>query len=155
MAKKKKNSSVAINSVRNPEKLRLICRQFDRSMIYYVLLVLLCSWIGSRGGFVLERPAAHGFALYFVVFPSYLLMLLAKGVEEICGFAWEFAGLEVWFCMACDLIMAMSVWLLGRYLGKKRSPVWLKNGRLFVMIMVYWGVFQLICTTLAWLCRLK
>ena len=155
MAKKKKNNSAALNNVRNPEKIRLACRQFDRSIIFYIILVLLCSWIGSRGDFILDRPAAHGFALYFVVFPSYLLMLLAKGVEEICGFAWEFAGLEVWFCMACDLLLALLSWLILRYLGKKRSPVWLKNGTIFVRIMVWWGCFQLACTILAWLCRLK
>ena len=155
MAKKIKKFSSDISSPRrNSEKFLRAGRFFDRTMIAYALLVVLSAVIGSFGEYGLNQPSANGFAICFLLLPAFLPLMLIGGIGALFGCPGQvIPGQEVWILGICDLLLALNVWWIIRLISwRKQSTSMLRTAKNFVLVLVVWGAFQLVCSTLhiAW-----
>ena len=143
MAKKKK--SVIPVTRRNREKIKLACRQFDRCIIIYLILVALCVLAVWNGSYQLAKPDADGFIWWFLLVPSYLPLWLVSLFKVITGVNFVFDGNEALSLGLCDVFMAIMVHLFVRFWGSRRGPFFIRDARVFLLIFIFWGVFQLVC----------
>ena len=156
MAKKIKKFSRNINSPRRGgEKFNRAMRQFTIAVILYIVLVLIAMVIGGNAGeYDLSKPSFGGFAVIFLLFPAYLPLMIAGGIAGILGGGvYADCGGETLLLGGCDIFIAVNVWWIIRLAAlKKQSTSFLRSARIFVLIMVYWGIFQIGCSLffLAW-----
>ena len=156
MAKKlKKNQGDLTTSRRGGEKMRRAVKLFNRSIVYYIFLVILAVVCGIGGNYDLSNPTLNGFAICFLLLPAYLPLIIIGAVGVLLGMPLSTAcGHEVILFGICDILLAVNVWWIIRWAAaRKQSASLLKNSRIFVLIMVYWGIFQLGCclVQLIWL----
>ena len=148
MAKKIKNFSGENSSARRGgEKIRRAARLFNRSIIYYIILVVLAVLCGRSGAYDLSNPSPNGFAICFLMLPAYLPLFIIGALGALIGVPLaEACGQEVILFGICDLLLAVNAWWIIRLAAtRKQSAALLRNSRIFVMILVYWGLFQLGC----------
>lgn len=149
MAKKKKNT-VNINPRRMKEKMRFSMRDFDLSMLAYCVIVILCTLVGRCGDYDLGSANLHGFALWFLLIPAYLILEVLSLINYIGNFNWNCTGLEAEVLGVCNFAMALILWFWVRLRAKFWSVQTLKNIRTFVLLLVFWGMFQLGCCMVLW-----
>jgi len=152
MAKKKKNNAPVL-SRRGREKMRGVCRQFDWIMLVYIALVVIAVTIGRLEPYELGKPSISGFAVWFLMLPAYLPLLLLGAADAVFGFDLNFAGREALLYGICDTVLAAAVWGWVRLYGVRRGIAFVRSAKLFVLIFVYWGIFQLGCSAAVWLWR--
>ena len=148
MAKKIKKFTRNIDSPRRGgEKMRRAARGFNRAIICYMLLVAAAVVCGMNGNYDLSNPSLNGFAICFLLLPAYLPLFILGTLGAAFGVPiTDACGHEVILLGICDLLLAFSVWWMIRIAAaRKQSASLLKNSRTFVLIMVYWGIFQLAC----------
>lgn len=150
MAKKIKKFSRNINSPRRGgEKFNRALRQYSIALGVYVVLVLLAWGIGSNSGeYDLSNPTWGGFAVCFLLLPAYLPLLIIGGIAGIASCNMDIAcNREVMILALTDIFIAGNVWWIIWLIAKKRqSASFLRSAKVFVWIMVYWGIFQLSCS---------
>ena len=128
------------------KRLRWASKRFTVAMIAYLMLVLLSAVIGSIGEYNLSGRSINGFALWFLLFPAYLPLELLGGICWFLEKKLDFAGHEAVLLCVCDIFLAVAVWLTVKIIASvKKSVALLNNARFFVLIFVFWGVFQLLC----------
>ena len=152
MAKKKKNL-IGLPVRRVKEKIRVALRKFDFAMIGYVLVVIAAVLVGRIGEYDLGSANWHGFALTFLLVPAYLILELLSLINCIGSFNWDFAGSEAELLGICDLLLGGVVWMIVRLRGSGKGVSYINAARTFVLIIVFWGVFQLGCCAALWLWR--
>lgn len=148
MAKKlKKLASGGTIGRRSMEKFRRAVRQFDKMMIVYVLLVGVAVLIAVNGNFSLRSTSAHGFAVNFLWLPSALPLLLADGIAGCFDLGIPMHGIRhIYLLGICDFVLATAVWSGVRFAAiRKQNARILRNARIFAMIIVIWGIFQIFC----------
>ena len=150
MAKKKKNLAV-VPGRRIKEKMRVSMRGFDLAMLAYVVVILASTLVGRCGDYDLGSANLHGFALWFLLIPAYLILEVLSLVNYVGNFNWDCTGFEAEILGICNLAMALSGWLYVRLRGSRWSVQTVRNIRMFVLIMVFWGVFQLGCSAVLWM----
>ena len=152
MAKKKKNP-IGISGRRLKEKMRLSVRAFDWAMAAYVVVVVASTLVGRCGDYDLGSANLHGFALWFLLIPAYLLLEVLSFVNYIGNFNWDCTGFEAELLGICNLVMAIGTWCYVRMRAGRWSVQTVRNIRMFVLILVFWGVFQLGCSAVLWMWR--
>lgn len=152
MAKKKKNL-IGLPVRRVKEKIRAALRKFDFAMLAYFLVVILAVIVGRSGDYDLGSSNLHGFALTFLLVPAYLILELLSLVNCLGGFNWNFSGFEAELLGICDLLLGVVVWLIIRMRGRDKGVSYINAARTFVLIIVFWGVFQLGCSAALWMWR--
>ena len=150
MAKKKKNLTV-LTGRRVKEKILDALRKFDLVMIAYMVTIIAAVLVGRCGDYDLGRANLNGFALCFLLIPAYLILELLSLINYIGGFNWSCAGWEAELLGICDLLLGVAVWIFVRISGKNRGISFIRAAKMFVLIVVLWGVFQLGCTAALWL----
>ena len=150
MAKKKKNTS-GVSGRRAKEKVIDALRKFDWVMAAFMLTVIVAVLVGRSGEYDLGQANLHGFALCFLLIPAYLILELLSLINYFGGFNWSCAGWEAELLGVCDLLLGAAVWIFVRMRGAVRGLGFIKAARMFVLIVVLWGVFQLACTGALWL----
>ena len=150
MAKKKKNL-IGITGRRVKEKILDALRKFDLVMIAYMVVVIVAVLVGRSGDYDLGRANLNGFALCFLLIPAYLILELLSLINYFGGFNWSCAGWEAELLGICDLLLGIVVWTYVRISGKIRGISFIRSAKMFVLIVVLWGVFQLGCTAALWL----
>ena len=162
MAKKLKKFSRDLNaSRRGGEKMRRAVKQFNREMIIYIILVIIavfCSMVGS-GEYDLSSPNANGFSLIYLLLPAYLPLLIIGTICSIAGMPLTAVpGQEAVLLGVCDILLALNAWWIIRFIAaKKQSASLLRSARVFALIMICWGIFQIFCSVVDYLwqfCRL-
>lgn len=145
--KKRKSEAVSVNR-RGQEKMRLACKSFSWAMGGYLIMVVLAVFIARSGQYDLSRFSLNGFAYGFLLPPAYLPLLLLN----LIGVNIPYTGNEALLLGGCDIALAATVWGLVIWLGWRRQSIKLvRSIRIFVLIMFYWGVIQLLCTGAAYL----
>ncbi len=138
------NLSASVRSER--KRLRWASKRFTVAMLAYLMLVLLSAVIGSIGEYNLSGRSIHGFALWFLLFPAYLPLEILGGICWFFEKKLNFAGHEALLLCVCDVVLAIAIWLTVKIAASVRKSVaLLNNARFFVLIFVFWGVFQLLC----------
>ena len=150
MAKKKKNLS-GVSGRRVKEKILEALRKFDFVMLAYMVTVVISVLVGRCGDYDLGSANLHGFALCFLLIPAYLILELLSLINYFGGFNWSCAGWEAELLGVCDILLGIAVWIYVRTSGKKRELSFVRAAKMFVLIVVLWGVFQLGCTAALWL----
>jgi hypothetical protein len=154
MAKKLNKFSRSIAPGRGGEKFRRAGKLFDRAVIFYMVLVVAAVLVGMRGEYDLSSPGNSGFAVNFLMLPAYLPLLLIDGIA--CCFGHSIlpkVGQEVFAFGVCDILLALCSWGGVRLAAARNQRVSiLRTGRIFVLIMVVWGVFQLGCSVVRFAC---
>ena len=148
MAKKlKKLAAGGTIGRRSVEKFRRAVRSFDKAIIYYILLVIAAALVSVNGNISLRSTCAHGFAVNFLWLPAALPLLLADGIAACFNGAIPMDGSHhIYLLGICDIVLAAAVWCAVRFLAiRKQSARILRNARIFVMIIVIWGIFQICC----------
>lgn len=150
MAKKLKKFVSGNPGRRSGEKFRRAVWQFDKSIIVCVLVIIASVAVAACGDFSLRSSGANGFALNFLWLPACLPLLFADGIASCLGGGIQAEGVYyVYLLGICDLVLAAAVWGGVRFAAfKKQSGNILKTARVFVLIMVVWGIFQLFCSGL-------
>lgn len=152
MAKKKKNF-IGIPVRRIKEKTRISLRNFDLAMLGYLLVVIACVLVGRMGEYDLGSSSVHGFALVFLLIPAYLMLEVLSLINCLGGFNWDFSGLEAEVLGGCDILLSIAIWIYVRWQGRERGVSFVSAARTFVLIFMFWGVFQLGCCGALWLWR--
>ena len=133
---------------RQDEKLLRAWKEFSRAILGYAILVVIAVCIGRMGAYDLSRGSANGFALWFLLFPAYLPLWGAGVCAMAFNFdlnAW-FAGREAIILGGIDAAMAVVIWLVITMISfRKRRAVIPHTARNFVRMLIFWGLFQLIC----------
>ena len=94
----------------------------------------------------LSREAVHGFALWFLLLPAYLPLWIAGAFAWCAGVRLSFAGHEALALGAFDAAQALIVWAgVTFYTFRLRRPSIPHHARNFVRIVIFWGLFQLLC----------
>lgn len=150
MAKKKKNLT-GISGRRVKEKILDALRKFDYVMIAYMVTVIVAVLVGRSGDYDLGSANLHGFALCFLLIPAYLILELLSLINYFGEFNWSCAGWEAELLGVCDLLLGIAVWTFVRISGKTKGISFIRAAKMFVLIVVLWGVFQLGCTAALWL----
>jgi hypothetical protein len=106
MAKKIKNFSEGNSSSRRSgEKIRRAARLFNRSIIYYTVLIVLAVLCGRSGEYDLSIPSANGFAICFLLIPAYIPLFVIGAVGVLIGVPLaEACGHEVILLGICDIM---------------------------------------------------
>jgi len=75
-------------------------------------------------------------------------LLIIGGIAGMFGSALHIdCGKEIISLAVCDVIIGIGVWTVVRFVAlKKQSAALLRSTKVFVWIMVYWGIFQLLCS---------
>ena len=152
MAKKKKNF-IGIPVRRIKEKTRISLRNFDLAMLGYLLVVIACVLVGRMGEYDLGSSSVHGFALVFLLIPAYLMLEVLSIINCLGGFNWDFSGLEAEVLGGCNILLSIAIWIYVRWQGRERGVPFVSAARTFVLIFMFWGVFQLGCCGALWLWR--
>ena len=128
------------------EKVRREWRDFSLAILFYIVLVIVSAGLGSLGKYDLSKESVHGFVLWFLLLPAYLPLWLAGGVAWCMGTKISFVGHEAFMLGIFDIAQALVVWLLVTvFTFKLRRPSIPRNARCFVRIVIFWGLFQLVC----------
>lgn len=146
MAKKIKKFVKDAAPRRSGEKYRRAGRAFDRMIIAYMLLIVAAVLIGLQGDYDLSRQSANGFAICFLLLPAYLPLLIIDAVAVCFGTSIiPDIGQEVYILGICDIFIVLNIWWIVRFFAmRKQSVSVLRTAKTFVMIMVCWGVLQLL-----------
>ena len=147
MAKKLKKFASGTTGRRSGEKFRRAAWQFDKAMIACVILVIIATAVAATGDFSLREPSVNGFAVNFLWLPAALPLLIADGIAACLGGALPEHGIDYIYVLgACDLILAAAVWSGVRIAAiRKQSGNILRTARTFLLIIIVWGIFQLLC----------
>lgn len=131
---------------------------FDRSCLF-LFLVLMAAFLICRGRpYELQASVCHGHALWFLLLTAYPFLGLLGLINVIFGTAdsalmhYFTHGNPVLGLAAADAVYLLAVWLLLRWRGVR----WFGAGGLraagnLVLILAFWGVFQLFLTGLMFL----
>lgn len=146
MAKKIKKFSGEASPRRTGEKFRRAGVAFNRIVMVYIFLVLAAVLAGSAGDYDLSKVSTNGFAICFLLLPAYLPLLIIDGIAMCFGSTiFTDAGHEVFILGVCDIFIALNVWWIVRFAAMRRQSVnILRTAKVFVLIMVCWGVLQLL-----------
>ena len=147
MAKKLKKFVSGNSGRRSGEKFRRAVWQFDKSLIACVLLIIAAVAVAQCGDFSLRSQSGSGFALIFLWLPACLPLLIADGIASCFGAGIHTEGANyVYLLGICDLVLAAAFWGGVRFAAiRTQSGNILKTARVFALIIVTWGVFQLFC----------
>ncbi len=112
-------------------------------------LALLC----CRGrGYDLNGTGTVGFAVWFLMFLSYLpleiigLFGLITGLKVPWINACAASGNQVLVLAVCDWGLLLFVWIAVRLLGRRYGVGFLRAARHIALIILCWGIFQVGCT---------
>ena len=150
MAKKKKNI-IGLPVRRVKEKTRVALRNFDLAMLAFIAVTSISVLVGRSGDYELGVANLHGFALFFLLVPAYLILELLSLIGCLGGFSWNFSGYEAELLGICDLALGVVVWCFIRWRGAVKGLSYVNAARTFVLIVTFWGVFQLGCSGALWL----
>ena len=147
MAKKlKKNQGDLTTSRRGGEKMRRAAKLFNRSIMYYIILVILAVVCGISGNYDLSNPTLNGFAICFLLLPAYLPLAIISFFRWWLNLNIEFSGKEAYLLGICDTILAVITWIsISLVSFKMRRPAFLHTTKNFLKILIFWGFFQLGC----------
>ena len=146
MVKSSQNMNLSASVRSERKRLRWASKRFTVAMLAYLMLVLISAVIGSIGEYNLSGRSIHGFALWFLLFPAYLPLEFLGGICWFFEKKLNFAGHEALLLCVCDVVLAIVIWLTVKIIAAmKKSVEWLNNARFFVLIFVFWGIFQLLC----------
>lgn len=153
MAKKlKKIAKNPSSPRRSSEKMRRHVRQFNRAVLLYIVVVAAAVFAASAGKFDLGNSTSGGFAYNFLLLPASLPLIIVGGISSLTGNSFAIAhGYEAYYFGMIDIFLIVNVWWIIRLTAfKRQSAAFLRTTRVFVLIMVCWGVFQLTCGALHW-----
>ncbi|MBR2345120.1 MAG: hypothetical protein IKA71_04975 [Lentisphaeria bacterium] len=128
------------------EQVRREWKRFSAMLLVYVLLIIAAVIVGARGEYNLHGDSINGFALWFLLLPAYLPLAIVSTFTWYFGYNIPLAGNEAYWLGACNLIQVFLVWaILSLIAFKSKRPMLLRNAVYFIRILVFWGVFQLVC----------
>ena len=153
--KKSKSGRLSKSAEAKQKKAR---SQWNRACLF-LLLVLLAAFLVCWGRpYELQSAVNHGHALWFLLLTAYPFLGLLGLVNVLFGtvdtrFVQYFtSGNPVLGLAAADAIYLLLVWLLIRWRGVRWfGPGGLKAAANLVLILAFWGVFQLFLTGLMFL----
>ena len=150
MAKKLKKFVSGTPGRRSGEKFRRAALQFDKAVIACILVVVVSVVVAMGGDFTLRSQGGCGFALNFLWLPACLPLLLADGIASCFGGGIQTGCVHYIYLLGiCDLVLVTAFWGGVRFAAsRKQSANILKTARVFVLIIVIWGIFQLFCSGL-------
>lgn len=150
MAKKKKKAVSPFASF--SEKQRFYIRRFDLATVLLVALIVLSAAVTWGCKYELGKPDPAGFIIWFLLFLAYLPLEIFGFVSWMTGFSQAgvdafLSGNEALVLGACDLVVAIAFWAVVRFgLLRRYGLGALRICTIFVLIVAFWGVFQLGCS---------
>ncbi len=149
MSDKKKNYLL---SRRRRERFERLTLRFDLISAGLAAVIILATLVSAGRPYELGLPYAHGFALWFLLLLSYIPL-------EVVGlFNWVFGIQDNAFMRFLvqehqalgmglfNLGMVAAIWVLVRFwLGKRYGLAFLLTTGTFLIILLVWGCFQLLC----------
>lgn len=153
MAKRlKKMAKDPASPRRSREKMRRHIRQFNKIVLAYIVLVVLAAIAASNSRFDMASPSSGGFAYNFLLLPAALPGIIVNLASSLFGCSITVTpGYEAWYFCACDLFMIVNLWWIMRLIAfKRQSAAVLRTAKVFIMIIVCWGIFQLTCGAFHW-----
>lgn len=155
MAKKIKKFSSDIAPRRGMEKMQRAGKLFSRAVLMYIFLVACAVFLGSLGEYDLGGPSINGFPLCFLLLPAYLPLLVVGWLGLLFGVpVTVHPGQEAVWLGVCDILLVTNVWWIIKLIASRRqSPSILRTARVFVLIVVVWGIFQIGCSAVLVLWR--
>ena len=128
------------------EKLVRSWKRFSGTVFFYIVLVLVAAWIGSRGEYNLAGDSSVGFALWFLLLPGYLSVSLLGGICWACGIELIWSGNEAWLLGICDIVQALLLYILiSLWAFRRKRPGYMDVAVHFARILIWWGIFQMLC----------
>ena len=138
---------------RYSEKKRRYCRLFDLTSVGVALLIIISAVISGSGNASLSEFSGAGFVKWFLVVVGYLPIAIYRVGCYICGVAvngaiWE----NVRILGMVDIAFLLAVWAAVRLIGRSHTPDFTRRAWHLLLIVFYWGIFQLFCfaTALLW-----
>ncbi len=149
MSEKKKSYLL---SRRRRERMERLMFRLDLISAGLALVIILATVISMGRPYELGLPCAHGFTLWFLLLLSYIPL-------EVVGlFNWVFGIQDNVFMRFLvlehqalgmglfNLGMVAVVWILVRFwLGRRYGLAFLRTAGSFLLILLVWGAFQLLC----------
>jgi len=133
-------------------------RNFDRACLF-LLLMIAAAFLVCRGRpYELQAAVNHGHALWFLLLTAYPFLGLLGLVNVIFGTAdselvqYFTHGNPILGLAVADAVYLLAVWLILRWQGARWfGASGLRAAANLVLILAYWGVFQLFLTGLMFL----
>lgn len=149
----KKNKKRQESRRRYSEKKRRYARLWDWTALGVLALIIICALIVHLAE--VEKVAAPGagfagFAGWFLLVIGYLPLLVAEAAELLAGLppTAPTAATAVALGIADTVFLAL-VWGVVRLVGRHRAPDFTRCAWHFLLIVFYWGIFQLLCSGLS------
>ena len=146
--KKKKTSPFAPVSV---PFLSPKLRRFDWSVLMVAAVIIFAAALAMGHPYKLDSADPYGFLIWF-------LLLLGHIPMEIIEFTFRLAGVdgqtiesfirnrEALLLGTCDLLVLGATWAVMRfYILKRFGPEPLRITMIFLRLIFFWGLFQLMC----------
>ena len=131
---------------RYSEKKRRYSRLFDLTTGGVALLILISVLVSASGSDLLSESSGAGFARWFLVVLGYLPIMLFGAIRFCFGMGSPEAVLESARIMGVvDFVFLLVVWGAVRLIGRRHSPDFTRRAWHLMLIIFYWGIFQLFC----------
>ena len=149
MADKKKNRQPL--SRRGRERLRKAVFKFDLVSGLLLVVIVIAMFCSCGEAYELGRAHAPGFAIWFLLFIAYVPLALVGGINWMFGIQDNFMmrfllenqalGMGIF-----DLVLVIVVWAVIRFwLGRRYGANFIAAAGNFLLMLLVWGVFQLLC----------
>ena len=137
---------------RYSEKKHRYCRLFDLTSVGIALLIIISMVISECGQSSLSEDSCAGFVKWFLVVVGYLPIAVYSVGCYLCGVAANGAIWENARILGALDIAFLVVWGSVRFIGRNYSPDFTRRAWHLLLIVFYWGIFQLFCfaTALLW-----
>lgn len=149
MADKKKNYLL---SRRRRERFERLTFRFDLLSVGLAVVILLATAVSAGRPYELGLPYAHGFALWFLLLLSYIplevigLFNWVLGIQDNAFMRFLVLEHQALGMGLFNLGMLAVVWGLVRFwLGRRYGLAFLRTVGTFLLILLVWGAFQLLC----------
>lgn len=131
---------------RYSEKKRRYARLFDIAALGVLAVIVICAMILYKADCPVADASGAGFAGWFLLVFGYIPLLVYGMVNAVAGMPQimpDPAG--VWFLAGADAVMLAVIWTVVRVLCKRRPPDFTRCAWHILMLILYWGIFQLCC----------
>lgn len=138
---------------RYSEKKRRYSRLFDMTVAGIALLILISVLVVGNSTSLLSDCSGAGFAKWFLVVLGYLPVMIYGVIRCCCGMC---ASTDIWESVRVlglvDFGFLLLIWAAIRFVGRRHSPDFTRRAWHLMLIIFYWGIFQLLCfgTALFW-----
>ncbi|MBR7138470.1 MAG: hypothetical protein IKD44_02890 [Lentisphaeria bacterium] len=149
MAKKKKKNG----QLRQPQPGFLLFkfRPFDWAVIMAALVILLASLLAAGHPYKLDNADPYGFLIWFLLLLGHLPMEIIEFTAKLAGIEGETIenftkNREAVLLGVCNLSVLAICWGIMRfYILKRYGSEPLRIAVIFLRLIFFWGVFQLLC----------